>query len=301
MSAINLPLPCPGCHRAHPQASQDDFRAYFAGELWTCDCGHQVSLWDLLLTYMRDDNPFAPAIAAVGLGRWTILQVEMAAGQTVPLFLNEHGVPEDATVVDIFITPNSSTDGALLLPALGLQRLHASDLPHSMTLHPVGFSSIGEASPELQSRASILVIWLPPPAEPELESLHSAARAFATGDYRGSIVPAQVSVEAKLYQVLSNHFSRFAGKDHVKSFLTDGATYGHQLRFLLPSLISTSGAPSIPQAVQASLQSLRSKRNKVGHEHAPVERAEAAPMLLSAVFAVQYLQIHGPTLDRGTP
>lgn len=253
----------------------------------------------MLLPYLRDENPFAPGVAAVGLGRWTVMQLKIELGKALPLLLEQHGIPQDATVIDIFITPMRSADGADLLPALGLQRLHARDLPHSMTLHPVPFALESDAELEgAGSLANVMVIWLPPPAEPEVESLHTAARAFATGDHRGSIVPAQIAVEAKLNQVLTTYFARFAGDAHVRSFLTDGATYGHQLRFLLPALFSSAGAPALPESVMSHLQALRSKRNRVGHEHAPVQRSEAAPMLLAALFAYRYLLTYGPLLDQ---
>jgi len=62
VSLISSPLPCSSCDAAHAPASPADFRSYFEGQLWTCECGHQQDLWDLLLPYMREDNAFAPGI-----------------------------------------------------------------------------------------------------------------------------------------------------------------------------------------------------------------------------------------------
>lgn len=142
-----------------------------------------------------------------------------------------------------------------------------------------------------------MAIWLPPPPEPEIEPLLSAAKAFTTNDFRGAIVPAQIAVELKMSQVLTAHFGQFGSKDDVQSFLNNGATYGHQLRFLVPSLFGAVGAPELPEDVRVALQSLRKKRNQVGHEHAATERSEAGLMLLAALFGYWYLRIYGSRLS----
>ncbi len=193
-------------------------------------------------------------------------------------------------------SPQTTSEAPGLFPAVGVQHLQIRGLPHSLVLYPVSWPFSPAATDPAATDVNIMVIWMPAPVEPEQEPLFSAAKAFTTGDYRGAIVPAQIAVELKLGQVLTNHFSQFAGKDVVRQFLSDGASYGHQLRFLTPSLFGAVGAPPLPDAVMIALQSLRKKRNKVGHEHHPTERCEAAPMLLAGLFGYRYLAAYGALL-----
>lgn len=277
--------------------SENSFVDYFEGRPWVCAaCGHNEDLWSLLLPRILDDHPLMPGVVSLGLGAFTVISAPLEPDQTLLVDFAEHGMPEDATVIDVVMTPQTTSERPGLFPAVGVQHLQTRGLPHSLALHPVMCPPTQGVVEPADTQVNVMVIWMPAPSEPEQEPLFSAGKAFATGDYRGAIVPAQIAVELKLGQVLTDHFSRFAGKDAVRQFLNDGATYGHQLRFLLPSLFRSVGAPPLPDVVVAALQSLRKKRNRVGHEHHPTERAEAAPMLLGGVFGYQYVNAYGSLL-----
>ncbi len=277
--------------------AEDHFVDYFEGRPWVCAaCGHSEDLWSLLLARVLDDHPLMPGVVSLGLGAFTVIAAPLELDVTLVVDFAEHGIPNDATVIDVVMTPQTTSEGPGLFPAVGVQHLQTSGLPHSLALHPVAWPSAPGAADPAATQVNIMIIWMPAATEPEQEPLFSAGKAFTTGDYRGAIVPAQIAVELKLGQVLSDHFSQFAGKDAVRQFLNDGATYGHQLRFLLPSLFGSVGAPPLPDAVTAALQSLRKKRNRVGHEHHPTERAEAAPMLLGGVFGYRYVTTYGSLL-----
>lgn len=296
-----IPCPDPGCGSVQAPPSKEDFVDYFEGRLWLCPaCRHSEDLWSLLLARTLDDHPLMPGIVSLGLGAFTIVTTPLNRDVTLTVDFAEHGIPNDATIIDIVATPETASGGPALFPALGIQHLQIRGLPHSLVLHPVLWPSTQATGGPAATQVNILIIWVPAATEPEQEPLFSAGKAFTTGDYRGAIMPAQIAIELKLGQVLGDHFSQFAGKDAVRRFLNDGATYGYQLRFLLPSLFQAAGAPPLPDAVAAALQSLRRKRNRVGHEHHPTERAEAAPMLLGGVFGYQYVAAYGSLLGRAS-
>lgn len=292
-------IPCPGadCASMQPAPSGVDFVNYFEGRAWVCSaCGIRVDLWSLLLARVLDDHPLMPGVVSLGLGAFTVITAPLQPEETLFVDFAAHGIPSDATVVDVVMTPQTASEGLGLFPAVGVQHLQTRGLPHALALYPVTWPAPPAMATPAATTVNIMIIWMPAPTEPEQEPLFSAGKAFTTGDYRGAIVPAQIAVELKLGQVLTEHFSQFAGKDVVRQFLNDGATYGHQLRFLLPSLFGSVGAPPLPDKVAAALQGLRKKRNRVGHEHHSTERAEAAPMLLAGLFGYRYVTAYGSLL-----
>lgn len=295
-SFSGVPCPNPECGKVLPSASPQDFVDYFEGRLWRCEsCGRNEGLWRLLFDRLRDDNPLIPGVLSLGLAVMTVFQCPIEDYVALTMDLSRHGVPADATIIDIVITPYADSEPGPL-PAVQLQHLQVRELPHCLTVHPVPWFGEGKDSPPEGAGFTVLAIWMPAALEPEQQPLLSAAKAFVTGDYRGSIIPAQVAVELKLSKVLTDHFRQFAGKETVKNFLNDGASYGHQLRMLVPSLFQFIGAPSMPNEVAAGLQALRKKRNQVGHEHLATDRSEAAQMLLASLFGYWYVAIYGPGL-----
>jgi len=282
-------LHCPDCNGVSPAPTNDEFERYFVGEKWRCPhCRHEEVLWDKLLGAMLEDNPLVPGVIALGFAYATLVSFGMSKGVILPVHLEQAGIPADATLLDVFLTPQSVGDSGLF-PALSLQRLQRQELPRSFAIHPVAWADEPDAS---EGVVHIMAVWAPASSEPEMAPLVTAAQSFVNGDYRGVIVPANVAVESKLYQVLAAHFSQFAGIDHVRSFLTDGATYGYQLRFLWPSVFSSAGAPDM-KSLPGELQRLRRLRNKVSHEHGDVDREDAARLLLAATFGYRYLSVYG--------
>lgn len=292
-------ITCPGqrCGSMLPPPTDADFADYFEGQQWICPvCNHHQSLWALLLERMKDDHPLVPSAASLGLVGRSMATLELKPDEIMSLEFADYGVPAEATVIAVVTTPKIPQKGHGLTPAMGIQNLQARGLPHVLNLFPVPLQPMTTTAELVATEVNIMIIWIPSPSEPELEPLLSAVKAFTTGDFRGAIIPAQITVELKLSQVLTKHFSQFAGKDKVKSFLKDGASYGHQRRFLLPSLFGAVGAPKLSAEVSTALQSLNTKRNNVGHEHHATERAEAAPMLLASLFGYRYLSIYGDLL-----
>ncbi|THV41936.1 hypothetical protein [Glycomyces buryatensis] len=293
-------LICPECGIAQLVPSRQDFVGYFESRDWGCvNCAYKVDLWGLLLRWVRNENPLIPGILALGIGRQLIISKQMHPNTDLQVLFEDHGVPEGATILDVVLTPvGLSATGPNLWPALRTQRLHLNHVAHHLSIHPVELKELQgfDSNDPNINQLNILVIWMPPPSEPEEEPFFSAAKAFTIGDFRGSIIPAQIAVELKINRILSEHYGRFGSKRDVASFLTNGATYGHQLRFLIPSLLKLVGAPQMPEKVEIGLRSLQSCRNKVGHQHLKVSRDEAAEMILAAKFGYEYLNIYGPLL-----
>ncbi|PZF81587.1 hypothetical protein C1I92_20580 [Jiangella anatolica] len=75
--------------------------------------------------------------------------------------------------------------------------------------------------------------------------------------------------------------------------LQRGATFSHQLKILLPSVMAERGAPAVTQELHEALGDLVSLRNAVAHRHQPITRGQAIRVLLAAVFCYWYLALYG--------
>jgi hypothetical protein len=278
-----------------------DYKAYFDGAEWSCAaCGHRQNLWSKLHESLLETNVFFPGTIGLGLAAMSVLPLgRMSENQAIEVDLNKLGIPADATVLDVVITTSpdnaySKPEDAVhpLLPTLPLHHL-STEIPREFVITPVQWASgpIGVGGTVAAS-----VVWLAASPEPEMEPLVAAALAFSREDFRAVVIPANIAVEAKLNAVLTSHFSQFAGKGDVKSFLTSGATYGHQLRFLWPSLFGRTSAPPLPSELTSDIRALNARRNTVAHQHGTVSRAEAARLLLAATFGYHYLDLYAALL-----
>jgi hypothetical protein len=285
---------CGKCHAFLVPPGHGDFTKYFFGGDWVCPkCGAHQRLWNKLLEAMLEENELVPGTIALGLAASTIATFAMVLGQGIEVSLDEIGVPEDAIPLNVFLTPSSNDDQSPVFPALMLQRLQR-EVPRHFVLRPIEFPG---DPPDAGGVVNLMVTWLAPTGEPEIEPLVAAADAFDLKNYRGVIVPANIAVEAKLNNVMAAHYAQFSSKSKVKEFLgVGGASYGHQVQSLWPSLFSFTSAPPFPTALFQNLNQLRSLRNKVAHEHQDITRIDAATMLLTALFGYRYLAVFGHLL-----
>lgn len=282
---------CPQCGVVSPPALDADYTSFFSGGRWHCSaCSKNDSLWNILLSDMLQVNPLRPGVLSLGLAKAVMARDEIYRNKPVQVDFTSWGMPDDAQVLAVYITPH----GTGLFPALITNAVSRKAIPHGLNIYP---TAIFDEKAAETAQITVLAIWVPASEKPEDGSLNAAVLAFLNDDFRGTIVPANVAVESKLHQVLLCYFSKFSGKKRAEEFLQDGATYSHQLRFLWPSAFQNTSAPKFDEKIMGNLQRLRGLRNDVAHRHGPVDRKEAAESLLSAIFAVRYLDIYGPLLD----
>lgn len=295
---------CENCNRQISSPTQKHFVDYFEGAPWSCEwCNHEENLWQKYLHNLVPDQHWSSAVVALGFGGNTSIVTKMDRELPLTLDIHEHGVPNDAVVLSMNITPWATSSKAtqktspVIVPALAIQQLQTRHLPRELGMHPVPPAPL-RMDDCVDTTVGVHVVWGQAPAEPEEEALFTAAKAFTNGDYRGAVIPTQVAMELKLIQVLTKHYEIFGGKNAVGNFLRDGASYGHQLRFLMPSLFKLAGIPDLPPEVKSALADLRSKRDKVGHENAPADRSSVARMLLGGFFGYRYLATYGHLIAR---
>ena len=126
-------------------------------------------------------------------------------------------------------------------------------------------------------------------------NLISCFSYYADKDYEQSLIPANVSVESKLYSLLEKTLGNVASKKQIKNFLEDAATYSYQLNVLLPLILRyNSHLPKIDDKIRGFLNRLRSLRNDIAHRGKcknKLTQKECAELITAALFGFRYLSI----------
>ncbi len=284
-------FPCPSCGTLSQPLEDPDFDGFFRGASWIClACDVRTSVWTLLLDSLRSDNPLTPGAVAIGAATSAFGEIVLERELGTELNLAELGVPPEANVLGVYLTPLGGEQG-VLFPTMMVQSLTREPVSHE--LYFFGHSIQGGAE---STRVTVMCTWFNL-TEPEAEPLMTALQAYSEGAYRQAIVPASVAVEDKLGSVLRDYFQQFAGKEKVESFLSNGATFGYQLSPLLPALMAGVGAPPLTEHLAGQLSRLRTLRNKVAHEHVEVSKKDASEVVLAAFFGFHYLRLYGNLLQ----
>jgi hypothetical protein len=126
-----------------------------------------------------------------------------------------------------------------------------------------------------------------------IRHLVDAARHFKDGRYDDVVVPAEIAVEAAISPVVARALDGFAGRENVERFLSDAATFSHQMNVLVPMIAFMTTGPTLPPDVRGVLNRLRRLRNEVAHDGACAtqSRDTAAEHLTGAVFAMRYAEL----------
>jgi hypothetical protein len=112
-------------------------------------------------------------------------------------------------------------------------------------------------------------------------------------------------VESSLAPALLAWIKTFCAKDVAKKFLSNGATYSHQLKVLTRLASGALGIPEMPGRLRNILNDLRSYRNDVVHEgvfddpkRPPPTKKVAAEFLIAGVFGYRYAQFFKAEVDK---
>ncbi len=218
-----------------------------------------------------------------------MFSIKMEPDKVFELRFADHGVPADARLLVVNYTPQ----GGPVFPV----ELHGNrPLRHSI---PPVVHLYGRVFPKPEAEAvgtteiAISVTWVAHGPDAEVwQSLTDAAEAYTNKRLEATVVPANAAVEDSVRSLLTDFFGRFGiPSKRVGSFLSDGATYSHQLNVLVPALVSVTGAPVLADSIRGALNRLNSLRNDVAHSgrfEAAVTPEQIGECLAAAIFGVHY-------------
>lgn len=257
-------------------------------EIHCPSCNATVNLWDSTLRSLREAAGDFISFVAIG-AQLIVFEIVMRAGVRTELRLADYGIPADARILSIIYTPYAPEEGGWLHPVeLHGNAPHRYIIPTILTLYPVPSPNLPHPQ---EVKVAVAVTWIRHfTDEIAARSLIDAFDAFAARRHDSAVIPANTAVEMKLGSLLTDAFEQVLsskdGKDRVKDFLIDGATYGHQLSVLLPFLAHRFGAPPLNEHIMGKLRRLKKLRNDVAHAgtlEATVHRSEVAECLCAAL------------------
>jgi len=250
-------------------------------------CGAPIDVWKN--TQLAMTRGAGLAIAAQVGARHTAILYRLGVGETVTFDLRDKGVPADAVILRVVHT-------ALMPDGLGIVDLDATDSarPPDFVVRVLGVRLSETDAPDMQAQTA--VTWALHDADDDgRRSLNRALLAIANGRLDEAIIPANIAVEVTLGRVLMEHLRALRiSEKRIDPFMTDAATYSHQLNVLLPLVLDGTGAPPMSDALRGTLNRLRSLRNSVGHSGRTKEAltAEVAgECVAGAVFGFHYARL----------
>lgn len=265
--------------------------AYLYGEPTPCHrCGKQHDWWQIAVRAIDENFMGNEALSFVG-AKTTVFTLPLFPEKRTTYRFSENGIPLGAKILYVNYTPNGRGGNALFplewhgnIPT----RRFAAD---EVVIQPV---PISPDEPGEETTLAIMVTWVShSAADDSWQSLFDAFEAFISERYPSLIVPANVAVEFSLLMLLTRCLDPIVGKKRADDFLSNAATYSHQLNVVLPLLTELRSLPRLPMHIVGSLNRLRSLRNDLAHTgttDAPLERKDAAQLLTAALFGFHYLR-----------
>lgn len=237
------------------------------------------------------DDGFAIGVFALIGANHTFTSITLRPGQRVTLNLEDHGVPKDSKVLDISYTPDMG--GLFPVEERGNTPYRFNqEIRHTINLYPIPLRM--KEQPR-GTRVAVSVTWVLHTLDDEAwQNLVNACRAYYTQQYQAVIIPANVAIEVRLGRLLTAFLENIVSKEHTRNFLTNSATYSHQLNVILPVLTSLKKVPTLPDNIRGHLNRLREHRNDIAHRgvsRKPLEKEDVRDCLCAALFGFHYLNL----------
>lgn len=271
---------------------------YLKGVFQTCpSCGQLIDWWKSSCHVLEENFMGNLAFSLVG-AQTSVFSIMLRPSERVSFRFSEHGVPAGAKILYVNYTPQGGQDALFPLECHGNTptRRFRSD---EVVVYPMPASNTGHS---VETKVSVMVTWIPYGESDEgWQNLFDAFETFAANDFDSMIVPANVAVESSLLHLMTVYLDKFVGKKRTEDFLSNAATYSHQLNILLPTFAKMNGLPYLPEHIVGTLNQLRGLRNKLAHKGATasLDRKKASHILCGALFGFHYVRhLHNQLSDQ---
>lgn len=279
------PYKCPKCSDFFSFDSTHIIHYFVVSTDFKCPkCSNSFDLYDNVLDHIFVNFMNSSLFGFIG-AKSLLTRIDLQENVTITYDLKNYGLPENSQILHINYTPS----GNLWPLEWNSNEILNLNFSSSRAIRCIKMSEESNMKPEL----SIWTTYIDKNEE-NYESVQNLVAAFddyRKKEYSSCIIPANVSVEFPLHQLMNKIFSKNCSPSQAKRFLTDGATYSYQLNVLYPYLASMEGFGQIPERISGNLNRLRSLRNDIAHRGGSVlniQKKEMANILTSALFANTY-------------
>lgn len=242
---------CPQC-KVSMKFRANVFARYFRDlPITHSRCGKDVDWWDVVRASIRENRHPLETFAPMG-AQPSAFDVSLRPRQFTEVRFSEYGFSPGAKILHV----SYNVDGTLT-PLEHVGNASFGTAPRRHLIPPVIYlygAEFGDG-PFAETRVTVVVTWISREENEEAaQALIDAFEAFTLKRYESFVIPANVAVESKLARLLIQFLeSKGIAKNRVKSFLSDGATYSHQLNVVLPVLLSFTAAPPLPSHIRGAL------------------------------------------------
>ncbi len=248
------------------------------------ECSTTLDWWHAVTRAIEENFFFIQALEAAG-ATTTLVRKKMNKGEFLTIDFDQSGVPADATIVAVNMTPQGS-----MIPYQARQNFYVGEaIPHALTFRP---APIKNEEPPEEVALAIMVTWFKTTGGLEHEYLFEAASSFAaetrahgSTKWERTVVPANLALELAIGRLVGDGLRKVGLSD-------DRLDYSKELNLVLPLLSRTFSVKPLPTHLLDEANRLRRFRNDMVHggkPRAPISRAEAAKLLAAALFGVHYV------------
>lgn len=250
-------------------------------------CQNSINWFDVVKKGIFDNFMENAALGYVGCKN-SIFNFVIEPNTPKELDFENYGIPSNARILFINYTPQ---DGNLFPIEMHGNTSTLRFKKNKVLLYPRPFHNDEQL---MTTTVSVLVSWfVPNDFDNTLLNLLEGFEEYIHGNYLSVFIPANVAIENTIYRVMDEFLKEFASTKKVEEFLTNNATYGHQLSILLPMFLSIKQQEKIPDSMMGNLSRLRRLRNEYAHngkiENLP-SKYEIAEILTSCLFIFHYMQ-----------
>jgi len=271
---------CPECNQILPVPTQL-FEAYFLTGRAPCPrCEVALDWWSVVRASTRQAFPSSALMLAGAETR--MFRTTLGVDERKEIAFSDYGIPEEAEIIRVNLTSNGSA----------LPHIHLGNEPFREPF-PNRIFVRGQKAGDLPGDGPLVVsvTWFARgPTDSSIRHLVEAARHYEAMRFDAVVLPANIAVEAKLGPVVHDALTGFCGRDRLRSFLNDAATYSHQLNIVVPMIAALVQAPRLPEEIAGILNRLRGLRNDVVHKGSCNQQSQddAADYITAALFGIQY-------------
>jgi hypothetical protein len=272
---------------------------YFKGESEPCPkCGRSFDWWKSVFRQIKENYFNTEVLHLIG-AQTTFLEIVLERSDVTKVDLRDHGIPTNAKILSTDYTPQTEMwYPTEILGNSNFKYRRERFVSPVLELYPWPAPLAPPGPVKAEPRMVIRAVWVIPQGNDETwKNMFEALVYFVHDEHESVIVPANTAVECALGKLLGDWLTGIVSKERSKNFLTDAATYGHQLNVLLPALMTCLNGPVLSSDIRGLLNRLKGFRNEIVHDGRPsrqLSKDDCAEMLCAALFALNYVRVIKP-------
>ncbi|MFT7002742.1 MAG: hypothetical protein ACJAWW_000075 [Sulfurimonas sp.] len=264
---------CPSCRKYTSSFYASQCHSSYLADLYfirkgiNCDMCHTNSIYqnqiDALKNLTKDieENFFNNIYYILGSKSYTF-SVNVKEQQLNDIYLNEADIPENVDILDIHLTPNGK-----LFPL----ELHGNNPRHrfqhednKLTYYLVDLFQLDENSQE--NKLTVMLQWIEKLDDISDKNLLSSIHNYIDNNQIDLIMNTNRALETIIGKICFKEFNKDKAKKSVEEFLSTGATYSHQLNYIINLICKANAISGIEKELLIKINQIRKYRNNIAHE-----------------------------------